>query len=238
MTGSDSAPFHVGLNRELVLDAALALTAEAHLFSWSIRDLTARLGVAQSAIYHHVGGKDLLCRGVVERVLTTIETPCPDLEWQDWFRQILYGLFPLLSRYPGVAKWTLMHGPTIPAMIPIIAAGVEKLRQAGFGDDATRTYALLFNTAVLTLSMTDERLAHEGDGPRDHASMMAEFEQMTLDSDDMQQEWESFIRPFATGPESAARAREDYFRFAVDTAITGLATRLDQRPEGRGGGEP
>lgn len=90
------------------------------------------------------------------------------------------------------------------------------------------TYALLFNTAAQTLSMSDDRMQHECDGPRDHASMMLEFEQMPTASTQMRQMWGEFIRPFALGPDAAAAAQESYYRFAVDTVIAGLtATGLE-----------
>ena len=160
------------------MDAAVELTRESHLMSWSIRDLAGRLGVAASVIYHHVGGKDLLCRRVVERMLEQIVPPEPSQPWQQWFRELLHTAGPLAAAYPGTAKWMLMHGPTLPAVLPILDAGVATLQRAGLGEQAPFAYALLLNNAMLTVSMGDDRLQHEGDGPRDHATMMAELRQM------------------------------------------------------------
>jgi len=221
-----AAPFHVGLTAELVVDAAVELTRASHLLSWSLRDLAGRLGVAPSVIYHHVGGKDLLCRRVVERVLDRIELPPADLDWPDWFRELLLSAGPLVAAYPGVAKWMLMHGPTIPAALPILEAGMAALRRGGFGERSELAYALLLNTAMLSISVGDDRLQHEGDGPRDHATMMAEFHRMPTASDEARSLGREFLRPFAEGGDAAARMRENYYRFAVDTTIAGLAATL------------
>lgn len=221
-----TAPFHVGLTPGLVVDAAVDLTHESHLLTWSIRDLARRLGVAPSVIYHHVGGKDLLCRRVVERVFDQIELPPAELDWREWFRRLLNTVGPLAARYPGVAKWMLMHGPTIPAVLPTLEAGMTALHRAGFGDRASFAYALLLNNAMLTVSITDDRLQHEVDGPRDHATMMAEFHQMPTASDEIRTLGQEFIRPFAEGGATAERMRESYYRFAVDTTIAGLAAML------------
>ncbi|PRX96580.1 TetR/AcrR family transcriptional regulator [Allonocardiopsis opalescens] len=226
MSDTAATPFHVGLTPETVIDAAVHLTRETHLLSWSIRDLAARLRVAPSVIYHHVGGKDLLCRRVVERVLDRIPLPPTELDWQEWFRRLLYDVGPLAARYPGVAKWMLMHGPTIPAVLPTLEAGMAALHRAGFADRASFAYALLLNNAMLTISIGDDRLQHEGDGPRDHATMMAEFQDMPTASDQVRRMGRELMRPFAQGGESAARTRESYYRFAVDTTIAGLATVL------------
>lgn len=227
MSDSTTTPFHVGLTPKLVIDAAVELTRESHLFGWSLRDLAGRLGVAPSVIYHHVGGKDLLCRGVVERFLSRIEPPPVKLDWQDWFRALLYPLGPLAAEYPGVAKWMLMHGPTIPAVLPTLEAGMAVLHRAGFGPRADFAYALLLNNAMLTVSISDDRLQHEGDGPRDHATMMAEFQQMPTASAEVRAMGQAFIRPFAEGGEEAARVRATYYRFAVDTTIAGLSVDLE-----------
>lgn len=79
---------------ERITDAAVELTRESHLLNWSIRDLAGRLDVAPSVIYHHVGGKDLVCRRVVESALSHIELPPLELGWQEWFRELLYAIGP------------------------------------------------------------------------------------------------------------------------------------------------
>lgn len=230
MAGATTARFHVGLTPELVVDAAVDLTRESHLLSWSIRDLAGRLGVAPSVIYHHVGGKDLLCRRVVEQVLGHIELPPVELDWPDWFRRLLHTVWPLAAQHPGVAKWMLMHGPTIPAVLPTLEAGMAALHRAGFGSRADFAYALLLNNAMLTVSIGDDRLQHEDDGPRDHATMMAEFQQMPTASEEVRSMGRQFLRPFADGGTAAARIREDYYRFVVDTTIAGLTVLLDSGP--------
>ncbi len=230
VTGTGPAGFHVGLTADAVIDAASDLTRESHLMSWSIRDLASRLGVAPSVIYHHVGGKDLLCRRVVERMLAQIEQPPPELAWQEWFRALLDSAGPRAAEFPGTAKWMLMHGPTLPAVLPILEAGMSILHRAGFGTRADFAYAALLNNAMLTVSMSDDRLQHEGDGARDHATMMAEFHQMPTASAEVRAMGQDFIRPFAEGGEAAARMRADYYRFVVDTTIAGLEATL--RTEG------
>lgn len=218
-----AAPFHVGMTPERIVDVAVELTRESHLMSWSIRDLAGRVGVVPSVIYHHVGGKDLLCRRVVERVLARIDAPAAELPWQDWFRALLLSAGPLFADYPGAAKWMLMHGPTLPAVLPLVETGMAVLHRAGFGDRASFAYAMLLNNAMLTVSMGDDRIQHEGDGPRDHATMMTEFSRLPDASPAVREMGERFIGRFAEGGEEAARMRWDYFRQVVETTIAGIA---------------
>ncbi len=218
--------FHAGLTPEAVVAAAVELTRESHLFSWSIRDLARRLGVSPSAIYHHVGGKDLLCRRVVEEVATRLAVPDPDLSWQDWFRELLFAMGPVAMEYPGVAKWMLMHGPVIQAVLPTIDTGFAAMRRAGFGEMTGFAYALLFNTAMLTVTSGDDRKQHEEDGPRDHAAMMREFSRLAAGRPEAEAFADSTMRPFAEGGDTAAQARVDYYRFCVEITISGLTTWL------------
>ncbi|MDA2811126.1 TetR family transcriptional regulator [Nocardiopsis sp. RSe5-2] len=220
------ASFHAGLTPDAVVDAAVELTRGSHLFGWSMRDLARRLGVAPSVLYHHVGGKDRLCRQVVERVIARITIPPADLDWQEWFRTLLYEVGPLVMDFPGVAKWMLMHGPAVPRVMPIIAAGMGALRRAGFGEGAVFAYSALLNNAMLTISIGDDRLQHEEDGRRDHAAIMAELADLPDVPDEVRAFERDFLEPSAQGGAAAARVRHDYYRFIVDTTIAGLAVRL------------
>ncbi len=216
-----SAPFHVGLTPATIVDAATELTRESHLFGWSLRDLAGRLEVAPSVIYHHVGGKDLLARHVVERVLTQLKLPA-ETDWQGWFRELLHSGYPLICAHPGVAKWTLLHGPTFPVVAPIVDAGIAALRRAGFGAQTSLAYATILNNAMLTISIGDERLLHEADGPRDHATMMEEFRRAAAQSTGAGALAEDLLSPLTTNEHTAAEVRERYFRFVVETTLAGL----------------
>lgn len=219
--------FHAGVTPDLVVDAAAKLTRESGLFTWSIRDLAQELGVTPSVVYHHVGGKDLLCRGVVERAMSEFPLPDPSLAWQDWFRELLYAAAPIANRYPGVARWLVMHGPTITAALPIVDAGIGALQRAGFGDDTGYAYGALLNNAMLTLSVHDERQQHEDDGPRDHAAMMREFAQLPATLPGVDVLTRTLLAPYARGGAEAQAARSTYYRFIVETTISGLESWLE-----------
>ncbi|HEY0187317.1 MAG TPA: TetR/AcrR family transcriptional regulator [Cellulomonas sp.] len=221
-----SSPFHIGLTPGRIIDTALDLTRERHLTGWSIRDLARRLDVAPSVIYHHVGGKDLLARHVVERVLAAVVVPPATLPWQDWFRTLLIAMYPVVSPYPGVAQWLMMHGPAFPSVVPIMDTGIAVLQAGGFGDRTAVAYAMLLNNAMLTITIGDQRLEHEDDGPRDHATMMAEFAQATAGSPGATLLSEALMTPYAEGGDVADRERAEYYRSVVQVTLDGLAVSL------------
>lgn len=71
------------LNRELILDAALALIERAGPDSLSMRRLGATLGVEAMAIYHHFQGRDELLGAIGDRLLE----PLRELELGDDWRE-------------------------------------------------------------------------------------------------------------------------------------------------------
>lgn len=223
MARTAEASFHQGITPEQIVDVADALTAESNLYGWSIRDLAKALGVTPSVIYHHVGGKDLLAKLIAERVVASVRAPATGLDWQEWFRELLVSsVYPAAIARPGVAKWVLMHGVPFPSATGIFETGLAKLQEAG-AEEPMLAYSALLNTAMLTISMGDERLLHEDDGPRDHAALIEEFRTAFVSHPRVAGLSADFIAEFAAGGERAAQMRERYYRYVVDVTITGVA---------------
>lgn len=206
---------------ELVIDAAAALTASHGLAGWSLRDLGRALGIAPSVIYHHVGGKELLSRSVARRAFAEIPVPAAE-EWRAWFRELLRGIYPALVAYPGVAKWLMMHGPAFPEAMPVMERGLELLSRGGFAGREGLAYSILLNNAVLSVSIADDRRAHEGDGPRDHERMMHEFRELGAGRPGLAPLVEGMMAPLAGDPGAAAEVRRGYYDTLVEVTIAGL----------------
>jgi hypothetical protein len=110
---------------------------------------------------------------------------------------------------------------------------MDRLRDAGFGSDAALAYALMFNAAMTAIMMSDERVAHEDDDPRDHARIIEELRGAGRG-------WSSeamvaFIEPLAGDDELALAARDAYYRALIDTVLDGLEQRRLRIAEGRPG---
>lgn len=218
----EDAPFHVGLTPQRVVDVAVDLTRESHLLGWSVRDLARRLDVAASVLYHHVGSKDLIVRRVVERVLAGVDLPDEGMSWQDWFRALILPARRVIGAHPGVAKWLLLHGPTLTLTTPTVEAGVAALQRAGLGDHAALAYATLVNNTLAAVAMGDDRRLVEDDGPRDHATMLAELASAT--SPAMTLIAATLVAPFVGDADAVREAEDAYFSFILETTIAGLET--------------
>jgi AcrR family transcriptional regulator len=222
--------YRTGITAEQIVDAAVELTRRHGLYGWSIRDLVATIGTSPSVVYHRVGGRDALCRRVVAHVLGQIEYEFPvddgETDWREWFRATLFPIRPVLIRYPGVAKWILMHGRVVSENADRFDAEMDRLHRAGFGEDSALVFALIFNAAMTSIMMSDERDAHEDDDPRDHARIIAELQTTPSRSAD---EMTAFIAPFTQDEEHSHAARDAYYRTLVDTVLDGLEQRRLRR---------
>ncbi len=63
------------VSREQVLDAALELADEGGLAAVTMASVGARLGVEAMSLYRHIGNKEELLDGLVDRVFAEIEVP-------------------------------------------------------------------------------------------------------------------------------------------------------------------
>lgn len=222
---------HKGISPDLVVRAATDLTRERGITGWSVRDLAGRLGVAPPSIYHHVGDRAEVIRQVVRGLVAGVDRPDPDLDWRDWFEQFLLGIRGALIAYPGVAHWFMMHGPSMRTATDIVDAGIATLERAGFGDRAGYAYTLLFNQAVGTIALSqDRRAAHSADGDRDLSAMLADFTRLAPSSHGVAVLTESVLLPLINDPD----VEEAYYRQALRTTMRGLAAELDERG-GEGG---
>jgi AcrR family transcriptional regulator len=221
--------YRTGITTGQIVDAAVELTRQRGLYGWSIRELVATIGTSPSVVYHRVGGRDALCRRVVARVLGHIEYEFPDdgaeasaPDWREWFRATLFPMRPVLTQYPGVAKWILMHGRVISENIDTFDADMDRLHSAGFGRDAALVFALIFNTAMSSIMMSDERRNHEDDEPRDHAGIIAELRSTQGRASE---EMVAFIEHLTGDPDRANAARDAYYRTLINTLLDGLEQR-------------
>lgn len=222
--------YRTGVTTGQIVDAAVELTRQRGLYGWSVRDLVAAVGTSPSVVYHRVGGRDALCRRVVAHVLAQIEHGFREdrdpnggeCDWRDWFRATLFPMLPVLTRYPGVAKWILMHGRVISENSDSFDADMDRLHSAGFGEDTALVYALITNTALTCIMMMDERVAHGDDDRRDHARIIAELRSTRSRASE---EMAAFIEPLAGDHDQAQAAKDDYYRTLINTLLDGLEQR-------------
>lgn len=120
------------LNRERVLQAAVAFADEHGIGSLSMRKLGDALGVEAMSLYNHVANKTELLDCMIDLVFSEIELPATGADWQAAMRLRAISIRHVLSR----RRWAigLMETRTSPgpATLRHHEAVLACLRDAGF----------------------------------------------------------------------------------------------------------
>lgn len=154
----------MGLNVDLIVDAAVEMIGDDGLARFSMRRLGARLGVDPMAIYHHVANKSELLGLVLTRLVSNLPAPASDAPWAIRVRSWSTAYWELAAANRELVAASLVD-PTIAggasaAMHPLIAA----VRDSGVPDELVDSTVFLVVDFVhgSALSTTD---AAETDEP-------------------------------------------------------------------------
>ncbi|MGY2092391.1 TetR/AcrR family transcriptional regulator [Nocardia abscessus] len=212
------------MTRDAILAAAIDLTRVDGLEGWSLRDLAARLDTSLSVIYHHIGDRERVVAAVVEHVWTMLELPLDEPDWRCWLHGVLAPLDSHLRQFPGVAAWFMRNGPQLSVLMPVVEAGVSRLLDAGFGNEAPLAYTVAFSTCI-GLIVTGDRTVRTETGPNiDSLSEM-------LDTTPVGRHGTAHMQRMVEQYTDEARrdqARSALYAYALERTLDGLEARLRQ----------
>ncbi len=215
------------VTRERIVDAALELSAELGLETWTLRQLAAAVDAYPAVVYHHVGDRDAVVVAVLDRVVGRLTVPDDTLPWRAWFSEFLPGVRQVLRRYPGSARRLALFGPSVAAAVPTIDTGVSRLLAAGFGDEAPFAYNLLLATACQFVAMEDDRESAMALS-LDNADGYAAFRDRA-DLPGMAAMGKA-ISALIADPDLGAAYYERLYGYAIERCLDGLEHRLAHLP--------
>lgn len=132
------------VSREQVLDRALELADEGGLAAVTMASVGSRLGVEAMSLYRHIGNKEEMLDGLVDRVFAEIEVPADARDWRDALRRRAVSAHSALRRHPWAIGLMESRSQPGPATLGHHDAMVAILFRAGFdGRGATRVYNVL-----------------------------------------------------------------------------------------------
>lgn len=137
MTQQLEATARTPLNRERVLQAAVALADAAGFESLSMRRLAEELGVVPMAIYKHVANKDELLDGMVAALIGEIDPPAPDLDWKSAVRLRVLSARQALQRHPWARQAIESRTNKTPAVLDYMDSFTGMFLAGGFSADLT-----------------------------------------------------------------------------------------------------
>ena len=179
------------VSREQVLDAALELADEGGLPAVTMASVGARLGVEAMSLYRHIGNKEEMLDGLVDRVFAEIEVPADARDWRDALGRRAVSVHAALRRHPWAIGLMESRSRPGPATLGHHDAMVAILLRAGFdGRGATRVYNVIdsyvygfalqeatlpFSSPEEMSSMSDQMLAAVADAYPHLASVQREL---------------------------------------------------------------
>ena len=158
------APARGGLTLEIIVATAIRTIEKEGLGGLSMRQLAGVLEVTPTAIYHHVRDKDALIDLCAQSILARIPSPDPALAWPRQLRSLILEQQRLFIRYPGLARFLLVHRDSSVAALHWGEAILSVLLRAGFPSEAAlqvlRSLSFLINPITLIDEPAPRRKSH------------------------------------------------------------------------------
>ena len=123
------------LNRDRIVQAALAIADAEGLDALTMRRLAVELGAAPMAAYSHFRDKRELLAAVVDAVMAEVELPDVDGRWRKPIRRLAESLRRALLAHPAVMPAVNVHGAGGPATKAVVDRVHGIVRGAGFADE-------------------------------------------------------------------------------------------------------
>jgi AcrR family transcriptional regulator len=137
-TASDrttGGPLGHGLNDVEIVRAAREIIAEVGVDGLTMRELSARLGVALGATYHYLPSRQAVIRRVAQDLFGQVESPSSDVaSWREQVKSMVLATAIAVGQYPGMAAYVLAHVDEVGPLRLHDELEVV-LRRAGFGED-------------------------------------------------------------------------------------------------------
>lgn len=120
------------LDRERIVDAAVAVADDAGLAGVSMRTVGRRLGVEAMSLYHHLEGKDDLLDAMADWVFAAIELPELDTPWRRAMHERASSLRRVLAAHPWALGLLESRRTPGPALLTHHDAVIGSMRRDGF----------------------------------------------------------------------------------------------------------
>jgi len=142
--------YHHGDLPSALLDAAEGLIRERALDGWSVREVSAQVGVSSSAAYHHFESRDALVRALSDRVIARVgeslanavagATGGPQQPLIEFGRSYIRWALddPAVARLVFAAGRTEPQSAISPHPHDVLVAELNRLVDAGFLTEASR----------------------------------------------------------------------------------------------------
>ncbi|WP_028636598.1 TetR/AcrR family transcriptional regulator [Nocardioides sp. URHA0032] len=159
---SEEAGERPRLNRERVLEGAMAVADAGGIDALTIRSLAQHLGVKPMSVYHYVANKDEILDGIVDLVFSEIELPAAGGEWRTEIRRRADSARSVLRVHPWAIGLMESRTSPGPATLRHHDAVIATLRGAGFSPALTAHAYALLDSYVYGFALQEAGLPFDG----------------------------------------------------------------------------
>lgn len=217
------------LNRDAIVDVALAIVDADGLEGLSMRRVAERLETGPASLYAHVENKDALTELVYDRVLAEVEIPAPDpKQWKKQLKTALRELHDVLVAHRDIAFASLARVPIGPNMLRVGEATLAILRAGGVPDRVAglamdflslAVNSLAYEQSLYPVDATDEEIQAYYDQITDY------FAELPM---------ERFPNLAATAGPMTEPDQEERLNFALDVLVAGVAALAESAKPRKG----
>jgi AcrR family transcriptional regulator len=219
-------PAKAPLNRDVVVDAALAILQADGLEAVTMRRVAAALDTGAASLYVYVSGREGLLQAMLDLVTATIELEAPDpSRWRAQLQSLLQRVRRALVAHPGIATVTLVDSPTSEAVLDLTENLLGILLAGGLDpQDAAWACDLLVS---LVTAVAREDGVRRPRGQSDDHDQRGQADQLYETFAGLAPDRFPLLVAHAT--EMVAGDGDERFRFAIDVVVDGVVARAARR---------
>jgi AcrR family transcriptional regulator len=159
-----------GRPRALTVDMIAQAALDDGIATFSMPSVARRLGVAHSGLYRYVTDRDELLMTALDRAVSEVSWPSPDLEWRELLDAIGETIWQMCEQHPGLDRAALSAPQSPPEAEVHVEQYVASIQRQGFSLEDAAVAVEFVITLALTASAEMERLrgieARHQDGPK------------------------------------------------------------------------
>jgi AcrR family transcriptional regulator len=144
----------VSNRRQEILDAALAIADERGLAAVTMRAVAERVGVTSMALYPHIGGKDGLLDGMLDRLLGLLPS-FEDGDWPQRLGALARAMRALAKQHPGATSLLFARPTVTPDAVRVVDAIYVALLDAGVPHADVPRIERLVSTVILGYAVSE-----------------------------------------------------------------------------------
>ncbi|MET7487832.1 TetR/AcrR family transcriptional regulator C-terminal domain-containing protein [Streptomyces sp. NPDC005538] len=143
------------ISRDQVLDVTWELATRKGLSAVTMRAVAQELDVNPMTLYRHVGDKQGLLDGLVERLLLEIEVPGPGLDWRGQLRLLADSMRATARRHPDLFLLLFQRQAATPEAFRPRNAVYDALHTAGVAEERIPQVERLLATFMLGFAASE-----------------------------------------------------------------------------------